>query len=119
MTAVFRKFDLRVPYPENWVVEEGLSPHLPDSVSIQSPGGAFWSVSIHDASTDTNELVSVVLNAIRAEYDEVEVEAVRQVLDENDLYGFDLSFYCLDSGDSGSVEDVFCGRSQIPGTLPG
>jgi hypothetical protein len=96
MAAILEKFGLRVPYPDNWVVEGGQDPAWPDSVSIQSPGSAFWSLSIHDISTDTNELASIVLNAIQEEYDEVEVEAVNEALVETDLYGFDVSFYCMD-----------------------
>ena len=95
MAVILEKFGVRVPYPENWVVEEGQDPHWPDSVSIQSPGNAFWSLSVHDASADTNEIAGVVLNAIREEYDEVEAEAVHEVLAETDLYGFDLNFCCM------------------------
>ena len=94
MAAILEKFGLRVPYPENWVMEEGQDPHWPDSVTIQSTGSAFWSISVHEPSTDSNELLSTVLNAMREEYNEVEVEAVHEILGETDMYGFDLSFYC-------------------------
>jgi hypothetical protein len=96
MAVVLEKFGVRVPYPENWVVEEGRDAHWPDTVTVQSPGSAFWSLSVHEPSTETNELAAVVLNAIREEYKEVEAEAVHEVLTETDLYGFDLSFYCMD-----------------------
>ena len=96
MTAVLEKFGVRVPYPENWIVEEGANPHWPESFSIVSPQGAFWSLSIHGGSENLPELAAVVLNAIREEYEEVEAEAVRESIAGTDLIGFRLSFFCLD-----------------------
>ena len=39
---------------------------------------------------------AVVLTALREDYGEVEAEAVREVLADTEMYGFDLSFYCMD-----------------------
>ena len=58
MVAVLEKFGVRIPYPENWSVEEGANPHWPESLSIESPGGAFWQLSIHADSEDLTELAS-------------------------------------------------------------
>jgi hypothetical protein len=96
MAAVLEKFGLRLPYPENWEVDDSPDPLWPESVSIQTPEGAFWSLSIHPPTSDLKRLVSVVLDTLRHEYDDVEVETVSETVADTRLQGFNLRFYCLD-----------------------
>jgi hypothetical protein len=96
MAALLEKFGLRLPYPENWEVEEFPDPTWPESVQIQTPGGAFWSLSIHPANSDLKRLAGAVLDTMRREYDDVEFEAVHETLADISVHGFNLRFYCLD-----------------------
>jgi hypothetical protein len=96
MTAVLEKFGLRVPYPENWVVEDCPDPLWPESVSIQTPEGAFWSLSIHPLTSDLKQLASTVLETMLGEYQDVEVLSVDETAAGTHLLGFNLTFYCLD-----------------------
>lgn len=96
MAALLEKFGLRLPYPENWEVDDSPDPMWPESVSIQTPEAAFWSLSIHPPSADLKQLAETVLDAMRREYDDVEVETVRETLADTPVQGFNLRFYCLD-----------------------
>jgi hypothetical protein len=96
MAALLEKFGLRLPYPENWEVDDSPDPMWPESISIQTPEGAFWSLSIHPLDSDLKRLVETVLDTMRHEYEDVEVEMVRETLADTSLQGFNLRFYCLD-----------------------
>jgi len=96
MSAIYDNFGIRFPYPENWQLNDGHDPNWPESVSLQSPSGAFWSVTIHPASSDVEELTSVVIDALREEYEDLEVESVSESVAGTPVTGYDLRFYCLD-----------------------
>jgi hypothetical protein len=96
MPALLEKFGLRLPYPENWEVDDSPDPMWPESVLIQTPGSAFWSLSIHPPNSDLKQLAGMVLDTMRREYEDVEVETVRETLVDTPLQGFNLRFYCLD-----------------------
>jgi hypothetical protein len=103
MSGIYENFGLRLPYPENWTVEDGHNSEWPESVVLQSPGSGFWSLSIHPTDSDGSELAAQVLNTLRQEYEEIEAESVRDKVGEVDASGFDLNFYCLDFVISGSL----------------
>ncbi len=94
MTALLEKFGVRVPYPENWSVDGGASQQFPETWSVQSPEGAFWSLSVHEGPENLTDLAATVLDAICEEYGDVETEAVEETVAGTDLHGFDLAFYC-------------------------
>jgi hypothetical protein len=96
MAVLLEKFGLRLPYPENWEVDDSPDPMWPESISIQTPGDAFWSVSIHPANSDLKQLADTVLDTMRREYEDVEVEMIRETLADTPMQGFNLRFYCLD-----------------------
>ncbi|HTQ38766.1 MAG TPA: hypothetical protein VMJ32_07045 [Pirellulales bacterium] len=96
MTAVFDKFGIRFQYPENWTLEADNTAPGRQSVSVYSPGGAFWTVMLHPPDTDASELASTALVAMQNEYDELDSEPVQEEISRMGLIGFDLNFYCLD-----------------------
>jgi len=112
MSGIYENFGLRLPYPENWTVEDGRNSEWPESVVLQSPGSGFWSVSIHPGDTDGTELAAQVLNTLRQEYEEIEAESVRDKVGDVDASGFDLNFYCLDFVITASLR-VFRGGERL------
>jgi hypothetical protein len=94
MTALLEKFGVRVPYPENWSVDGGSSQQYSETWSVQSPEGAFWSLSVHDGPENLTDLAATVLDTIREEYGDVETEVVEETIADTDLHGFNLTFYC-------------------------
>ena len=70
--------------------------HGSRSVSVHSPGGAFWSIALHAPSTDPRELAKAALAALKAEYQDSEAEPARDRFGEQSVAGYDFSFFCLD-----------------------
>ena len=94
MPAVFAHLGVRFQYPENWTLEADDEADGAD-VTVYSPGGAFWSLTIHDHG-EPEELVDEVVRAMREQYDELDSETVEDVIAGQELVGRDLNFYCLD-----------------------
>src|SRR6516225_7414763 len=74
MPAVFDHLGVQFQYPEGWSLEAG-DEARGDEVTVYSPGGAFWSLTIRDGS-DPAEMMDIVVEAMRDEYDELDSENV-------------------------------------------
>ena len=96
MPAEFRKLGIAFQYPENWTLDQDDALAGRKSVTVYSPGGAFWTVGVHPHSADPFELAQAAVHAMSEEYTEVEVEEASEVLAGQELIGFDLNFYYLD-----------------------
>jgi hypothetical protein len=94
MTAEFHDFGLRFLYPENWTLVRDADRSGPRSISVHSPQGAFWAVTVD--SSPAEGLLDQVVESIRQEYEDVEVEPVERSLGTRMLRGVELRFYCLD-----------------------
>lgn len=101
MPAVFDHLGVRFQYPDGWTLEAGDETEG-DDVTVFSPGGAFWSLTIRSEG-DPGELMGVVVDAMRAEYDELDSEDVEDSIAGEKLTGFDLNFYCLDLTNTAQV----------------
>jgi hypothetical protein len=101
MSGVFQKGNLRFAYPENWTVEEDEGTDAAQAVTASSRETAFWSVMVYDEVRDLAELVDCVVNAMTAEYPQLErdtAEAAADVRypDPPGSFGYDLSFSYVD-----------------------
>lgn len=95
MTAEFSEMGLRFVYPENWEVSREENSDLPRSVSVHSPTGAFWSVSID--RRNGQEMADEILDAMRREYElDFEFEELERTIAGRKLKGYELNFSCLD-----------------------
>ena len=116
MPAEFKKLGVTFQYPENWQLDEDQAAGG-HSVTVYSPGGAFWQIGIHPRSTDPARLANSALKAMQEEYEGVENEAVEEAVADCDLVGFNLNFFYLDltntalirclRGDRGTFS-IFC-----------
>ena len=113
MPGFYDKLGIKFQYPENWTLDEGEALEGEQSVSVFSPGGAFWSVMVHPHSQAPQELVDTALQTMKQVYDELDAEAVEETMGNVDLVGYDLNFYCLDLTNTAVVR---CGRTP-QGTL--
>lgn len=95
MPARFHKFGITFQYPENWSLDEEAVRER-KSVTVYSPAGAFWSISIHPHWALPGELADAAVTAIQEEYKESEVEEAHDQLAGHELSGYDMSFYYLD-----------------------
>ena len=103
MAAIFDKLGIRFAYPENWTLDESEAMAGNQVVTVNSPGGSFWSVMIHPPTVDPEKLVATALKAMRQQYDELDAEAVEETVAGRDLVGYDMNFYCLDLTNTAQV----------------
>ena len=96
MVGIFEKQGIHFQYPENWELSEDTSTPESLTVTLQSPGSAFWVLRLLDLDNSPERLVTEVLNSMRQEYDEVEATLVQEPLHGFDSVGYDMQFYCLD-----------------------
>lgn len=96
MPAHFDSLGISFQYPDNWTLDDSDALLGRKSVTVYSPGGAFWSVTIQPGSADPAQLAEAVVEAMKREYDSLEAESAEETVAGHDLTGFDLAFYCLD-----------------------
>jgi hypothetical protein len=117
MIRTFDKHGLTFQYPENWKLEEETVDDGARSVSLFCPGGGFWSVTAYPADVEPAAASEQTLEAMRAEYPDLDVEAVSEDIAGRQLEGYEMSFVCLDMvntakvlcyGDSGATYVILC-----------
>ncbi len=96
MPQTFSKFGISFLYPDNWVLDEQGAEGEADSATVYSPGGAFWSVSVHPASAEPEDLAEAAVEAMREEYNDLEQEPTYSLVEGHKVFGFDLAFSYLD-----------------------
>lgn len=96
MPALFEQSGLRFEYPENWTLEtdELLEGGL--EVTVTSPSGAFWSVSVHSSEGNMRSLLDTVLASMKEEFSDLDAEWAGEFAVERELRGYNVNFYCLD-----------------------
>jgi hypothetical protein len=96
MPAEFSKQGVSFQYPENWSLEEDDAPAGQVAVTVCSPGGAFWTLSVCPGSADPVELAEASVNAMKEDYPDLESEAIEQELAGRRMVGCDMRFWYLD-----------------------
>lgn len=96
MPLQYDKLGICFQYPDNWTLDEIEARDSGNSVTVYSPGGAFWSITIHPASQSPQALADAALAAMRQEYDELDAEPIAETVAGQELTGWDMNFYCLD-----------------------
>ncbi|MGC4004768.1 MAG: hypothetical protein QM811_17295 [Pirellulales bacterium] len=93
MLANFERLGVRFHYPEGWELDSAGGER---EITVYSPGGAFWSVTIYEAELDSQEIVDQVVAAMREEYPELDVTPLTETLEGFDYVGCEMNFYYLD-----------------------
>ena len=97
MTAVFEKQDLKFMYPENWSLTQDIDQQeLPWQVTLETPKGALFSISVFDKDADAKTLIDNTTEALREQYEDIEVSEIADPFHGYDSTGADAFFYCLD-----------------------
>jgi hypothetical protein len=95
MPGVFDKYDVRFNYPDNWELEEqNLEGGI--AISVTSPGGAFWTVTIYPRDISVEQATQAVLEGVRGAYPDVEVFEADEIIAGESLLGYEVNFICLD-----------------------
>jgi hypothetical protein len=106
VAAIFEQRGTAFEYPENWQIDEDEVRDAANAVTVYSPGGAFWSVRYEDAQVEPRELVQAALSAMQQEYDELDAEPVAEIVEDEELVGVDMNFYCLDLTNTAQVRSL-------------
>ena len=96
MPARFNRLGISFQYPDNWTLDDADAILGRHTVTVYSPGGAFWSVAIHSGSAEPDKLVVAAAEAMKQEYEGLEAEMARETVAGHELLGCNLAFCCLD-----------------------
>ena len=96
MPKIFEKLGISFQYPDNWTLDEEDAIVGGNSVTVYSPGGSFWSVAVHPGYANPAQLATSAMDAMKEEYDELEIEDAHETVTGHELVGHNLSFYYLD-----------------------
>jgi hypothetical protein len=96
MPSEFRLMGISFQYPENWTLDNEDALEGRQAVTVFSPTGAFWSISIHPRSTNPMALAKEAVEAVREEYVNPDVEEIHETISGHDLVGYDMNFFVMD-----------------------
>jgi len=95
MPAHYDRLDVRFLYPENWTLREELD-DWPHEITVQSPGSAWWELQVYPTKMPPEKLAAEILQAMQAEYKDVESEPLAEDIGPWPVVGYSLNFFCLD-----------------------
>ena len=95
MAAEFEEGGIRFRYPENWRLEREDSEEG-WTVSVQSPGTAFLMLCLREDLPTPDLMTEAALEALRADYPDLEVEDSVESLAGQPAIGHDIRFFSLD-----------------------
>jgi len=96
MPSEFRQMGISFQYPENWTLDHEDALEGRQAVTVFSPTGAFWSISVHPRSTNPMTLAKKAVEAVKEEYVDPDVEEIRETVSGHDLVGYDMNFFVMD-----------------------
>ncbi len=97
----FTGHGLRFDYPEGWTLEE--DPEADGHLHLQSPGLAFWTLSVLPADVSVTEAVEAAVAALREDYRELDRYDDALQWDGTRSAGCDVNFVYLDMVNSASI----------------
>jgi hypothetical protein len=106
MPARFDRLGVSFQYPDNWTLDDSDARLGRQSVTVYSPGGAFWSVAVHSGSAEPAKLAAAVVEAMKKEYAWLEADETHETVAGHDLFGYNLAFYCLDLTNTAQVRSL-------------
>jgi hypothetical protein len=95
MPATFEDFGFRFLYPDNWVLQSRDGDSRCDGVTLDLPGGGFFSVTrYYNVAQRPEEVLTQITEAMRADYFDMETDEIQ--LNEQDDFFIESRFYYLD-----------------------
>jgi hypothetical protein len=97
MIQIFERDGIRFQYPGNWSLEPGDETAGEWAVSVQSPETAFLLVSLRPDADSPAELADQTLEALKADYKELDAVNAVETLAGQLAIGHDIDFFTLDT----------------------
>lgn len=112
MSAVYENFGLSFMYPENWQLsdESGEVDAGPKTVTVNSPGGGFWSVHVYEPAVEPQHLADQFRLTMEGEYEGLEALPIAEEIGQATVTGYDMDFYCLDFVVTAQVRSLRVGK---------
>jgi hypothetical protein len=96
MLGVFDNHGVRFAYPSNWSVEVS-DDGSRTTIALNEPGGtAFALISLDDECPAPSEVADEALEAMRAEYSQLDAYPALEDIDGRRAVGHDVEFFALD-----------------------
>ncbi len=95
--TTFERDGIRLAYPSNWELQIDADESGAWTATIQSPGTAFVVLSLQPEAGDPAELADEALEAMRAEYPDLDSENRVETLGGRLAIGHDVDFLSLDA----------------------
>ncbi len=96
MVGTFERRGVRFQYPDNWKLSDDASAADALTITLQSPGSAFWVLQVFNIDDGPEQLVAEVLESMRREYEGLEATPIKETIQDVDAIGYNMQFYCLD-----------------------
>ena len=96
MLKVYTKAGVAFQYPGNWTLDEEDDGES-WAVTVNSPGTAFFIASLRPDNQTPAQVVDVTLDALKAEYKELDAEPVTETISGYPAVGYDIDFLTLDT----------------------
>ena len=104
MPAMFEQDGVRFQYPESWTLTREENP-TGWTASLQSPGTAFALITYDSDLPEAELMVETALEAMKAEYEDLEYDPVVETIAGVPALGHDMRFFSLD------LTNTCCSRS--------
>jgi hypothetical protein len=112
MAAIFAEDGIRFRYPENWKLEREEN-ETGWTVSVQSPGTAFFMICLRDDLPTPDELAETALAALREDYPELEADEHIDTLAGQMAVGHDIRFFSLDLTNTCWTRSFYSARGTV------
>src|SRR5262245_50480259 len=112
MAALFEQDGIRFRYPESWRLEREDT----DSgwtVSLQSPGTAFWVLTLDQNTPEVEEVAQTALEALREDYPELEADECVDSIAGQPAVGHNIRFFSFDLTNSCWTRSFYGGGGTI------
>lgn len=112
MVAQFDDGGIKFKYPENWQLERESS-ESGWTVSLQSPGTAFFMVCLREDMPSTDRVAQAALAALKDEYPELEADDCVDSLAGQPAVGHDIRFVSLDLTNTCWTRSFYSARGTV------
>jgi len=112
MPARFDENGIQFQYPENWEMDRQET----DggwTVSVQSPGTAFFMVSFDGDMPEPQQMADTALEALRSEYPALESEEASSPIAGHSAVGHNVRFFSLDLTNTCWLRSFACNEGTV------
>lgn len=96
MVKRYRHNRIQFSYPDNWELQPPDQAELPHEISVESPEGCLWMVTIFAATNDPKKLFNEALKSFSGNYQDFEYESLKTKGEPKPVKAVQAHFFCLD-----------------------